>query len=506
MSSEIVTFGVSLGNSTCCIAVNRNSNIDVVANASGERVTPAVTTFLESEVVTGTAAKQALVRHDRCSVTGALRAIDSKANDDLVFPLNLKCHLSHDTKKPKFVLVDGERNQHVTPEEALRHIFTLLKDIASSHSKDEKLAVVIAVPAWISSGMTSSVYNIANASGFHVIKTISQPSASCLAYDLLNDNKDSMNVLIFHCGGTSIVSSVGEIAGGLLSIKETSYSLTASGDAITNVLVDHFGKEFFSKYRGDPLENRRSRRKLFTVSENSKHVLSTMSSAQVYAESLWEGVDFSTQLSRGRFEGLISPLLNEFLAPAREVLQRTNLSFDKIDKVVLSGGTCKIPKLQNVISETFKNAEILKKFPADEILAIGAAKEASFYISGKKSNVQSSLCLLPCLSAPVYIKIQEKKESQCIFTSGTPSHSHQSLLLECPKGSSSLLIYEAMEASEFPSEDQILAQIELNFMDVSTPVNLQVESHLKNDGSMVVKMVEPLSKLNKSFIIEAGQS
>lgn len=111
-----------------------------------------------------------------------------------------------------------------------------------------------------------------------------------------------------------------------------------------------------------------------------------------------------------------------------------------------------------------------------------------------------------CILFFLLFQIQEKKESQCIFTSGTPSHSHQSLLIECPKGSSNLLIYEAMEASEFPSEDQILAQIELSFMDVSTPVNLQVESHLKNDGSMMVKLVEPLSKLNKSFIIEAGQS
>ncbi|MCL4123776.1 UNVERIFIED_CONTAM: hypothetical protein GTU68_001597, partial [Idotea baltica] len=483
----------------------QNGNVDVIANDSGERVTPAVVGFHDAEVVTGSAAKQGLIRHDKCSAVGALRAIGSSSEDDLVFPLNLKCQLMYDTKKPKYAVSNGERSKMITPEEVMKYLFVLLKEIAGSHSSDDKLPVVIVLPAWVSNLAVSVVHSCANLAGFNVIKTISQASAACLAYDLLDDNKTNMNVLIFHCGGTSIIATVCEIAGGLLNIKETSYSLTSSGDALTSCLVNHFAKEFFMKYKGDPLENRRSKRKLYNVSENCKHVLSTMNTAHVHVESLWEGVDFSTQLSRARFDGLIGSCLNDFLAPVKEALQRANLTNDQVDKVILTGGSCKVIRLQSLIGETFKNAEILKKFPADEILSIGATKEASFHLEGKQTPVHTS-SLISCLSQAIFAKILESKSNECIFASGSPTHSRQSLSLECPSGPCNLVIYEANELTNLPSDDQTLAVIELNFIEASSPLTLQMDCMLKSCGSLVVKILESLSKTNKSFIIEAGRS
>ena len=103
----------------------------------------------------------------------------------------------------------------------------------------------------------------------------------------------------------------------------------------------------------------------------------------MHVDSLWEGVDLSLQVSRARFEGILSPILPEIFNPIRELLKNNNIDFASIDKVILTGGTCKIPRIQGSISDMFENAEVLRKIPQDEIMAVGAAKEASLHLKNR---------------------------------------------------------------------------------------------------------------------------
>ncbi|XP_071551436.1 heat shock 70 kDa protein 14-like [Panulirus ornatus] len=500
-----VTFGIYIGCSSCCIAVNKDGKFEVVANAAGDRVTPAVVAFHDMEVVTGLSAKQGIIRHGANTVQNVLRVVGTM-EDEGMSQSSVSCRPSWESGQARFSVQRGEKIVQVSPEDVLTHIFLMLKEIASAHTSEAELPVVICVPAWSSEGTISAIKKAAKKATFTVLAAISQPSAAILAYSLAHDNKHNIHVVVLHCGGTTVVGSVVEVAGGMLTLKESITSTAVAGDALTDVLVQHFAKEFYTKYKGDPLENRRSRRKLYNASENCKHVLSTMGTAQVYVESLWEGVDFSATLSRARFDGLVTATLSAFLLPAKEAVQRCGLTLDQVHKVVLTGGSAKIPRLQQLVGEAFPHAEFLCTLPPDEVLAAGASTEAALLL-GQPSNTQTSSSMVPALATSIFCMVSGG-ESECVFSRGTATHSHQSLNLALPSpvlNTCSLVIYEAEEAIKEPQEETVLVQVDVTSL-TSESKFIKLDFHLKSDGSLHVLLQEPEAKINRSFIIESERS
>nr|AKB96215.1 heat shock protein [Cherax cainii] len=501
-----VAFGIYIGCSSCCIAVNKDGKFEVVANAAGDRVTPAVVAFHDMEVVSGLSAKQGIIRHGASTVLNVLRVVGT-VEDEGMCPSSMSCRPNWESGQPRYAVQRGEKTVQVSADEVLAHIFSLLKEIASAHTSEPELPVVITVPAWSSEGTIAAVKKAANKAAFTVLTTVTQPAAAVLAYGLLNDNKHIIQVVVLHCGGTTVVGSVVEVAGGMLTLKESITSSAVAGDALTDVLVQHFATEFYKKYKGDPLENRRSRRKLYNAAENCKHVLSTMGTAQVYVESLWEGVDFSTTLSRARFDGIVSATLAAFLQPAKEAVHRSGLAMNQIQKVVLTGGSAKIPRLQQLVGEAFPQAEFLCSVPPDEVLAAGASTEAA-QLLGQQSHTPASSSMVPALATSVFCMVLGSENSVCVFSRGTPTHSRQSLNLPLPSpipNFCSIVIYEAEEAANEPHDDAILVQVNVTSLTSNSKL-LKMDFHLKSDGSLHVALQEPEAKINRAFIIEAGRS
>ncbi|XP_042224197.1 heat shock 70 kDa protein 14-like [Homarus americanus] len=501
-----VTFGIYIGCSSCCIAVNKDGKFEVVANAAGDRVTPAVVAFHDVEVVTGISAKQGIIRHGTNTVQNVLRVVGT-VEDEGMCPSNSSCPPNWENGQARYSVQRGEKMVQVSAEEVLTHIFSLLKEIASAHTSEPELPLVIAVPAWSSEGTIMAVKKAAKKATFTVLATVSQPAAAVLAYALTDDNKRNMQVVVLHCGGTTVVGSVVEVAGGLVTVKESITSSTVAGDSLTSVLVQHFAKEFYTKYKGDPLENRRSRRKLYNAAENCKHVLSTMGTAQVYVESLWEGVDFSTTLSRARFDGIVTATLTAFLQSAKEAVQRCGLTENQIQKVILTGGSAKIPRLQQLVGDAFPQAEFLCSVPPDEVLAAGASTEAALLV-GQPKPASTSSSMVPALATSVFCMVLGSENSECVFSRGTPTHSRQSLNLALPSPiptSCSVVIYEAEEATKQPQEESILVQVDVTSLTSDSKL-LKADFHLKSDGSLHVALQEPEAKINRTFIIEAGRS
>ncbi|KAK7075953.1 hypothetical protein SK128_018554 [Halocaridina rubra] len=501
-----VAFGIYLGCSSCCLAVIKDGRFEVVANASGDRVTPAVVAYHDNEVVTGLAAKHGIIRHAASTIQHVLR-VAGTTEDESPSLSATTCSPTWESGVPRYSVQKGDKSVVVLADDVLSHIFVLLKEIADSHATESELPVVIALPAWNGEGTISSVRKAAKKAGFTVVGTVAEPVAAVLAYGLLDDNKSNMQIVVLHGGGITVVGSLIEVAGGMLTLRESIASSRAAGDTLTEVLVEHFAKEFYTKYKGDPLENRRSRRKLYNAAENCKHVLSTMGTAQVYIESLWEGVDFSTTLSRARFDGLVSSSLMEFLSPAKEAVQRCGFTVEQIHKVIVTGGSAKIPRFQQLVRDAFPSAEFLCSLPSDEVLAAGASLEASLLL-GRVSQSPVTSTMVPALATTVFCKIIGNDSSECIFSRGTPTHSRHSLNLDLPTNATptcAFLIYEGEEETQFPKEDEILVQAELTNL-TSESKSLKLDFHLKSDGSLHVSLSEPASKINRIFVIEAGRS
>lgn len=507
-----VAFGIYVGCSSCCIAVNKDGKFEVVANAAGDRVTPAVVAFHETEVVTGLAAKQGMIRHGANTIQNVLRVVGTSEDESQGQPSNASssggmCRPNWEGGQARFSVQRGEKTVQVTADEVITHLFTLLKEIAMAHTSEPELPVVISVPAWSSESTVAVVKKAAKKASFTVLATVSQPAAAVLAYGLADDNKQNGLAVVLHCGGTTVVASVVEIAGGLLTLKESNTSSSVAGDSLTNVLVQHFAKDFYTKYKGDPLENRRSRRKLYSAAENCKHVLSTMNTAQVYVESLWEGVDFSTTLSRARFDGLAAGTMAAFVQLAREVVQRCGLTEAQINKVILTGGSAKIPRLQQLVGDAFPKADLLCSLPPDEALAAGASTEAALLL-GQQTQTSVDSSLVPALATSVFCMVLGSESNECVFSRGTPTHSRQtlSLPLSSPVPTScAVVIYEAEELMEEPPEEAVLAQVDVTNLTPDSKF-LRLDFHLKSDGSLHVVLQESQAKINRTFIIESGRS
>lgn len=253
-------------------------------------------------------------------------------------------------------------------------------------------------------------------------------------------------VLVYRIGGLTSEVTVIEAIGGAYRVLATKYYAELGGNKLTQLLTKYLGNEFSNKYKLDPTESRRSISKLNTEAEKCKHILSTMSSAHCFVESLYDGVDFSYNISRARFENLIGPCISEYIKPIEDIFKQTGHTFEDIGKIILSGGTMKIPKLQEKIGSLFPNGEVLNnKWSPDETMAIGAAIQSSILLSHGMYDreLNSRNVELHCLDKTIAVQIDDLEP--ILIPQGTIVPIKISTTLDVPKnseGKTKLQIFE----------------------------------------------------------------
>ena len=227
-------------------------------------------------------------------------------------------------------------------------------------------------------------------------------------------------ILVYRIGGITSDVTIIKAVGGAYTVLSTKYYPELGGTKLTQLLTKYLGNEFSNKFKLDPTESRRSISKLTTEAEKCKHILSTMASAHCFVESLYDGVDFSYNISRARFENLIGSCISEYIQPIEDILNATSLTAEDIGKIILCGGTMKIPKLQEKIGSLFPNGEVLNsRWSQDETMAIGAAIQSSLLLSQgmhdrelKSRNVE-----LHCLDKALCVKFDGVEP--IVITEGT---------------------------------------------------------------------------------------
>ena len=215
-----------------------------------------------------------------------------------------------------------------------------------------------------------------------------------MAYGL--EKKTNEVVLIFDLGGGTFDVSLLSIDDGVFEVKATSGDTHLGGEDFDHRLMDHFKKEFKMKNKMDISENKRSLRRLQTACENAKKNLSSSTVANIEIDSLYEGVDLCTTISRAKFEDLCSDLFKKTLAPVEKVLKDSGVSKSGVDEIVLVGGSTRIPKIQNQLSDFFGGKQLCKNINPDEAVAYGAAVQAAI-LSGVTDEKVSDILLLDVL-------------------------------------------------------------------------------------------------------------
>jgi L1 cell adhesion molecule like protein len=237
----------------------------------------------------------------------------------------------------------------------------------------------------------------------NVQRIINEPTAAAIAYGLDKKVEGERNVLIFDLGGGTFDVSLLTIEDGIFEVKATAGDTHLGGEDFDNRLVTHFMQEFKRKFKKDISGNARAVRRLRTACERAKRTLSSAAQTTIEIDSLFEGVDFYTSLTRARFEELNQDLFRNTMEPVEKVLRDSKIDKSQVHDIVLVGGSTRIPKVQKLVSDFFNGKEPNKSINPDEAVAYGAAVQAAI-LSGDTSEKTQDLLLLDV--APLSLGIE----------------------------------------------------------------------------------------------------
>ncbi len=341
--------GIDLGTTNSCVAVYEGGEPIVITNTEGERTTPSVVAFSKSgERMVGQSAK-------RQAITNPDRTIMS---------------IKRDMGTAKKVAIDGK---NYTPQEISAMILQKLKADAESYLGAPVTKAVITVPAYFSDAQRQATKDAGKIAGLEVLRIINEPTAAALAYGL---NKDiDQKVMIFDLGGGTFDVSLLEISDGVFEVLATNGNNHLGGDDFDDKIIDWIIDTFKREEGIDLRQDRMAMKRLKEAAEKAKIELSSVSNTNINLPFIANSKHFDADLSRAKFDELTAGLVNATLEPVKKVLSDSGLSASQIDKVLLVGGSTRIPAVQEAIKR-FLGKEASKGINPDECVAIGAAVQA----------------------------------------------------------------------------------------------------------------------------------
>ena len=370
--------GVDLGTTYSVAAVWQKGEVHIITNEMGNRITPSVVAFTETERLVGDGAKNQLPQNPENTIYAIKRLIGRKFADPTV--QNDKKLLSYKIISDKAgkplvqVTVNGAKKEF-TPEEVSAMVLQKMKDISETFLGEKVKNAVVTVPAYFNDAQRQATKDAGKIAGLNVVRIINEPTAAAIAYGL--NKAGEKNILVFDLGGGTFDVSLLTIDEGFFEVVATNGDTHLGGEDFDNSMMKFFVDGLKRKQNIDISNDQKALARLRKACEAAKRQLSSHPEARVEVDSLVEGHDFSEKITRAKFEELNMGMFKNTLIPVQKVLEDAKLKKSDIDEIVLVGGSTRIPKVQQLIKDFFGGKEPNKGINPDEAVAYGAAVQAA---------------------------------------------------------------------------------------------------------------------------------
>eukprot|EP00980_Cylindrotheca_fusiformis_P030955 scaffold25678_cov137-Cylindrotheca_fusiformis.AAC.3 len=402
--------GIDLGTTYSCVAVWRNNRVEVCPNEQGNRITPSYVAFLKDGTrLVGDAAKNQAAQNPAGTIFDVKRLIGRNYNDQTVqkdkglFPYAIvdDKHGKPMVELDKSISAKHSKRQY-TPEEISGMVLRKMKETAETYLGQEVKHAVVTVPAYFTDAQRQATKDAGTIAGLKVERVINEPTAAAIAYGLDKQDREE-NILVFDLGGGTFDVTLLSIDNGVFEVRATSGNTHLGGEDFDQRLMEFCMSQFKRQSGIDIKGDKRAIQRLRKQCEIAKRTLSTQTSTTIDCEALAQGEDFSTTISRAKFEELNLDLFKKTMTPVTQVLKDAQMSKGDIDQVILVGGSTRIPKIQQLLSDFFGGKTLNKSINADEAVAYGAAVQGGI-LSGDASEATSDVLLLDV--APLSLGIE----------------------------------------------------------------------------------------------------
>jgi len=390
--------GIDLGTTYSCVGVYKSDgNVEIIANDQGNRITPSYVAFTENERFVGDAAKNQATINPENTIFDVKRLIGREYSDKSVqadkklVPFKI---VPNKGGKPRIQIDQNGKESLYAPEEISAMVLGKMKATAEAYLGQTVSRAVVTVPAYFNDDQRQATKDAGRIAGLTVERIINEPTAAAIAYGM-NKNMDDKNVLVFDLGGGTFDVTLLNIDDGSFEVLASHGDTHLGGEDFDQRVMQYFIKKMQKSQGVDISKDTRALQKLRKEVERVKRALSSQPQARLEVDDIVSGHNLQETLTRARFEELNNDLFKRTLGPVKEVLERSDLTKEDVDQIVLVGGSTRIPKIQKLLSDYFGGKELAKNINPDEAVAYGAAVQGAI-LNG--DDAVKSLLLLDKMS------------------------------------------------------------------------------------------------------------